>query len=239
MDVIPAVDLMDGRVVRLVRGDPKKMKPYEQFGDPVEVAKKWEREGADFIHVIDLDAALGRGSNLGVIGKIVKAVSKPVQVGGGIRSFEAAQKLFQTGVTRVILGSLAFKEPELLKRLLKVFGGDQVVVALDYRGDEVMVRGWKSATKLSLDAAVEKFVNLHVIFFLVTSITRDGTLTGPDYDTLVRVSNNPEINVIAAGGIGSLEDLKLLKRSGVQGVVIGKALYEGAFKLKDALEVAK
>jgi len=239
MDVIPAVDLMNGRVVRLVQGDPETLKSYEQFGDPVAVAKKWEREGADAIHVVDLDAALDRGSNLGVIERIVEAVRKPVQVGGGIRSFETAQKLLQTGVKRVILGSLAFKEPETLTRLLKEFGSDRVVVALDYRGDEVMVRGWKTATKLSLDAAVEKFLNLHVKVFLVTSITRDGTLTGPDYETLVRVNSNPEVNVIAAGGVGRLEDLKLLKRSGVQGVVVGKALYEGVFTLKDALEVAK
>ncbi len=239
MDVIPAVDLMDGKVVRLVRGDPRTMKSYEQFGDPVTVAKKWEREGADAIHVVDLDAALGMGSNLDVIERIVGAVGKPVQVGGGIRSFETAQKLLQTGVRRVILGSLAFKEPEVITRLLKVFGSDRVVVALDYRGDEVMVRGWKAATKLSLDAAVEKFLRLQVRVFLVTSIARDGTLAGPDYDTLVRISSTPKINVIAAGGIGRLGDLRLLKRSGVTGVIIGKALYEGAFTLKDALEAAK
>jgi phosphoribosylformimino-5-aminoimidazole carboxamide ribotide isomerase len=239
MDVIPAVDLMDGKVVRLVRGDPRTLKSYEQFGDAVTVAKKWEREGADAIHIVDLDAALERGSNLDVIKRIVGAMSKPVQVGGGIRSFETAQKLLQIGVKRVILGSLAFKEPDVIARLLKEFGSDRVVVALDYRGDEVMVRGWKTATKLSLDAAVKKFVDLHVKIFLVTSITRDGTLTGPDYDTLVRVSNNPKIDVIAAGGVGSLEDLRLLKRSGVRGVVIGKALYEDAFTLKAALEAAK
>jgi len=239
MEIIPAVDLMDGKVVRLVRGDPRTLKAYEHFGDPITVAKKWEQEGADAIHVIDLDAALDRGNNLKTIEKIAHVVKKPVQVGGGIRSLEIAKNLLKTGIARIILGALAFKELHTLTSLLKDFGPERIVVALDYSDDEVMVRGWKATTKLSVDEALARFLSLKVKLFLVTSITRDGTLMGPDYGTLARVCSQPSIDVFASGGVGSLEDLAVLKRVGVRGVVIGKALYEGLFSLKEALEVAR
>jgi len=239
MEIIPAVDLMDGRVVRLVRGDPGTLKAYEHFGDPVAVARKWEREGADAIHVIDLDAALDRGNNLEVIKEIARAVNRPVQVGGGIRSLETAQNLLKSGVDRIILGALAFKEPQTLTSLLKDFSRERVVVALDHSDDEVMIRGWKTTTKLSVDEAMKGFLGLKVKLFLVTAIARDGTLMGPDYGTLARVCSHLGINVFAAGGVGSLGDLFALKRTGVRGVVIGKALYEGLFSLKEALEVAR
>jgi len=239
MEIIPAVDLMDGKVVRLVRGDPRTLKAYEHFGDPITVAKRWEREGADAIHIIDLDAALDRGNNLETIEKLAHAVNKPVQVGGGIRSLETAQNLLKTGIDRIILGALAFKETHTLTSLLKDFGPERIVVALDHSDDEVMVRGWKTTTKLSVDEALARFLGFKVKLFLVTAIARDGTLTGPDIGTLARVCGHYGIDVFAAGGIGSLEDLVALKRTGVRGVVIGKALYEGLFSLKEALEVAR
>jgi len=239
MEIIPAVDLMDGKVVRLVRGDPRTLKAYEHFGDPITVAKRWERQGADAIHIIDLDAALDRGNNLKTIEKIARAVNKPVQVGGGIRSLETAQRLLKTGIDRIILGSLAFKETHTLATLLKDYGPERIVVALDHSDDEVMIRGWRATTKLSVDEALASFLGFKVELFLVTSIARDGTLMGPDYSTLAKVCNHPGIDVFAAGGIGSLEDLAALRRTGVRGVVIGKALYEGLFSLKEALEVAR
>ncbi len=237
MQIIPAVDLMNSRVVRLVRGDPETMKSYEHFGDPVMVAKRWEKEGADAIHIIDLDAALNRGSNLGVIKEIVRVVKLSTQVGGGIRNLEAARTLLRMGVQRIILGALAFNEPSGVAELLMNFGSERVVVALDYHDDKVMVKGWKTTTKLSVEEAATRFLQLGAEKFLVTSITRDGTLKGPDYDMLKRVCSYPHISVIAAGGVSSLQDLALLKQVGVWGVVIGKALYEGVFELREALKI--
>lgn len=239
MQIIPAVDLMNSRVVRLVRGDPETMKSYEHFGDPVMVAKRWEKEGADAIHIIDLDAALNRGSNLGVIKEIVRVVKLSTQVGGGIRNLEAARTLLRMGVQRIILGALAFNEPSGVAELLMNFGSERVVVALDYHDDKVMVKGWKTTTKLSVEEAATRFLQLGAEKFLVTSITRDGTLKGPDYDMLTRVCSYPHISVIAAGGVSSLQDLALLKQVGVWGVVIGKALYEGVFELREALKIGR
>jgi len=239
MQIIPAIDLMDGKVVRLVRGDPQTVKAYEHLGDAVTVAKKWECEGADAIHVVDLDATLERGSNFEIIKKIARAVDTPIQVGGGIRSSETAQKLLNMEIDRIVLGALAFKEPTTLVKILKNYGDERVVVALDYCNDEVMIRGWKTTTRLSVDEALARFQSLKVKIFLVTSIARDGTLLGPDYETLARLCKRPGISVIASGGIGSLGDVASLNRVGVWGVVIGKALYEGLFNLKDALKIAK
>jgi len=239
MQIIPAIDLMDGKVVRLVRGDPQTVKAYEHLGDAVTVAKKWESEGADAIHVVDLDATLERGSNFEIIEKIARAVDTPIQVGGGIRSSETAQKLLNMEIDRIVLGALAFKEPTTLVKILENYGDERVVVALDYCNDEVMIRGWKTTTRLSVDEALARFQSLKVKIFLVTSIARDGTLLGPDYETLARLCKRSGISVIASGGIGSLGDVASLKRVGVWGVVIGKALYEGLFNLKDALKIAK
>lgn len=239
MEVIPAVDLMKGKVVRLTRGDPETLKAYEAFGDPVAVAKRWERDGADAIHVIDLDAALDRGSNLGVVVQIARAVGVPVQVGGGIRDLESARKLLETGIDRVIVGALAFENPLALKKLLEDFGRERVVVALDHRKGVVMIRGWKTATKLGVEEAMRRFLSLGAGLFLITSIIKDGTLQGTDYDALVKACGYPGAEVFAAGGIGCLEDLVTLKDIGVRGVVIGKALYEGTFKLREAIEVAR
>jgi len=234
MKVIPAVDIMKGKVVRIVRGDPKSAKSYEHLGDPVTLARRWEAEGAQIIHVIDLDAALGLGSNTDVIEQIVQKTNVPIQVGGGIRSLNKARSLLDKGVYRAILGSLAFKEPSSVKALLDEFGNDRVVVALDNLDGMVMVHGWKTSARVTVDDAVMQFSTLGVNLFLVTSVARDGTMSGPDFDTLARLCRG-NIAVIAAGGIGSLEDLAGLKRLGVYGVVIGKALYEDAFTLRKAL----
>lgn len=236
MEIIPAVDIMKGRVVRLIRGDPELLTSYEHLGDPVTVARRWESEMAKIIHIIDLDAALGLGNNLDVIGDILMAVDVPVQVGGGIRSLNIAQTLLEMGVNRIILGSLAFEESSTVKMLLEGFGESRTVVALDHLDDRVMIQGWKTSTKVTVDEAVSKFLKLGVKLFLVTSVARDGTMRGPDLETLIKI-RRPNIDVIAAGGIRSLEDLIELKHIGVSGVVIGKALYEGMFTLKEALQV--
>ena len=236
LQLIPAVDLMDGKIVRLTHGDPKTAKVYNQFGGPLETAKKWKVEGARKIHIIDLDAALGSGDNLSVIAEIVESIDLPIQVGGGIRKVEAAEKLLKLGVNQVILGALAFNQPKAVTQIQREFGAESVIVALDNKDGKIMVAGWKTATGMGMKEALEKFAALGVTTFLVTSITRDGTLSGPDLDTLREACQYEGVAIIAAGGIGGLEDLRALKRVGVAGAVIGKALYEGRFTLKEALE---
>ena len=239
MQIIPAIDLMGGKIVRLTRGDPETSKSYEHLGDPVAVARKWETEGADAVHIIDLDAALDRGNNIEVIREVVRAIRVPVQVGGGIRTLDVARSLLAMGAHRVILGALAFNEASAVTNLLNGFENDRVVVALDYLNGQIMVKGWKTPTKMTVEKTITKFLGLGARLFLVTSIEKDGTLAGPDYRMLAMVCRWPEANVIAAGGIGKLDDLVMLRQIGVDGVVIGKALYEGRFNLGDALRVAR
>ena len=227
---------MNGQIVRLTHGDPETAKVYSQFGGPVETAKKWQADGATKLHIIDLDAALGVGSNLPVIADIAENTDLPIQVGGGIRSINTVKKVLGLGVSQVILGALAFSDPKAITTIQQQFGAESVIVALDNRDGRVMVEGWKIATALSMKEALEKFLALGVKVFLITSITKDGTLSGPDLDTL-REAQYPGVEVIAAGGIGGLNDLVALKRVGVEGAVIGKALYEGRFTLKEALKM--
>jgi phosphoribosylformimino-5-aminoimidazole carboxamide ribotide isomerase len=237
MQLIPAIDLMNGKIVRLTRGEAKTVKSYKkQFGTPLEAAKRWHDEGAGKLHIIDLDAAFGIGENQVTIAEVAKNVSLPIQVGGGIRSFEIAEKLFQSGITQVILGALAFSDPEVIKKIQQKFGLDSVIVALDNKEGYIMVEGWQTSTTMTVDNALEKYSALGVHQFLITSIAQDGMLSGPDLQTLSTAALYPGAKIIAAGGIGSIGDLAALKEIGMDGSVIGKALYEGRFTLKEAIQ---
>lgn len=237
MNVIPAIDLMNGAVVRLMRGDSTKVTRYQQFGTPHQVAEKWEQAGAKTIHIVDLDAANSNRDNTQVIKSIIQSVRIPIQLGGGIRSRQRAEEMFNLGVTRIIFGTLAFEKPKALISLLTKYGKDRVMVALDYLNEQVMIRGWKTKTTFTLQEALSKFLTLGVENFLLTSISKDGLLTGPDCITLRTIVNNNRAKIFAAGGISSLPDLKLLKGVGVVGVVVGKALYEGKFTLQEAIAI--
>jgi phosphoribosylformimino-5-aminoimidazole carboxamide ribotide isomerase len=234
VDVIPAVDIMDGKVVRLLRGDPRRSTSYEHLGDPLSLARRWVAEGARTIHIVDLDAALGLGGNLHVVEAIISSVRTRTQVGGGIRDIEKARLLLNMGAARVVLGSLAFKEPSAVETLVDEFGGNHAVVALDNLEGTVVIHGWKTSSGISVTAAAEQYSEMGVKLFLVTSVARDGTLSGPDLGVLASLCRQG-YSVIAAGGIGSLEDLVALNRLGVVGVIVGKALYEGVFSLGEAL----
>jgi phosphoribosylformimino-5-aminoimidazole carboxamide ribotide isomerase len=237
VQLIPAIDLMNGKIVRLTRGEAKTAKFYEnQFGTPVEAAKRWRDEGASKLHIIDLDAAFALGNNQSVISEVAKNVELPIQVGGGIRSYETAEKLFQTGITQVILGALAFSDPSAIGKIQKKFGSESVIVALDNKEGLIMVEGWKTATAMTVEDALDKYTVLGVHRFLITSIAQDGMLTGPDLQTLSQATLYPNAKIVAAGGIGSIGDLAALKEIGVEGAVIGKALYEGRFSLKEAIQ---
>ena len=204
MQLIPAIDLMNGKIVRLYRAEAKTAKVYDQFGGPVETAKRWRDEGAGKLHIIDLDAAFGKGNNHDVIADIAKNIALPIQVGGGIRSFEAAATLLKSGIRQVILGALAFRDPSAIGKIQEQFGADSVIVALDNKDGRIMVEGWKTATALNLKEALEKFNTLGVKTFLITSIAQDGMLRGPDLKTLGEAVKFPNAKIIAAGGIGSI-----------------------------------
>jgi phosphoribosylformimino-5-aminoimidazole carboxamide ribotide isomerase len=239
LKVIPAIDLMKGKVVRLSRGDPATAKVYDQWGTPVQVAMKWKSQGAKRLHIIDLDAAFSTGDNAQTVTDIAHASGLPVQVGGGIRTVKAVERLFKLGVDYVILGALAFSDPDAIPQIQKKFGSGSVIVALDNKDGKVMVEGWKTQTAFTMAEALEKFAKLGALSFLITSITQDGMLQGPDLDTLREASKYPDVEIIAAGGIGSLNDLIALKNVGVEGVVVGKALYEGRFTLKEAIKAVE
>jgi phosphoribosylformimino-5-aminoimidazole carboxamide ribotide isomerase len=233
MMVIPAIDVMDGQVVRLTKGDEEARTNYYSFGSPLETAKRWQKEGAEHIHIIDLDATLSLGDNRGMIQEIVQQLEVPVQFGGGIRSLELARSLLEGDVGRIILGSLAMKSPKGVASLSEDYGRDRVVIALDHRRGVVLDKGWKGSTGKPLDATLRIFADLGLEWFLITDTDRDGTLEGPDTETYTRLSG--QASIIASGGVGSLEDLDTLKETGVKAVVVGKALYEGKFTLPKAL----
>lgn len=236
MQLIPAIDLMSGKIVRLTRGEAKTAKSYqEEFGTPLDAAKRWRDEGASKLHIIDLDAAFGIGNNRFMVAEIAKNGGLPIQVGGGIRSIEVAENLLQMGVNQVILGSLAFSDSTVIKKVQKTFGSESVIVALDNKEGLIMVEGWQTATAMTVDRALEKFTELGVHRFLITSIAQDGMLNGPDLQILSAATEYPGIKIIAAGGIGTIGDLAALKEIGVEGAVIGKALYEGRFSLREAI----
>lgn len=237
MQLIPAIDLMGGKIVRLTKGEKSTAKSYEtQFGTPLQAAKRWRDEGAGKLHIIDLDAAFGIGDNHSIIAEIAKNISLPIQVGGGIRSYAIAEKLLKTGVAQVILGALAFSDPPVIDKIQKRFGPGSVIVALDNKEGQIMVEGWQTKTAMTVDIALEKYSQLSVHHFLITSIAQDGMLNGPDLQTLNAATLYPDAKIIAAGGIGSIGDLVALKEIGVEGAVIGKALYEERFTLKEAIK---
>jgi phosphoribosylformimino-5-aminoimidazole carboxamide ribotide isomerase len=237
MQLIPAIDLMGGKIVRLTRGQAETAKCYEkEFGTPLEAAKRWRDEGAGKLHIIDLDAAFGIGNNRDIIAEITKNISLPIQVGGGIRSYEAAEKLLKVGVAQVILGSLAFTDPSVIGKIIFRFGHDSTIVALDNQHGRIMVEGWQTETPMTVDTALEKYTSLKAETFLITSIAQDGMLAGPDLMTLSHAVHCPNTNIIAAGGIGTIGDLVALKSIGCSGAVIGKALYQRCFSLKEALK---
>jgi phosphoribosylformimino-5-aminoimidazole carboxamide ribotide isomerase len=233
MMVIPAIDIMDGQVVRLTKGDEGARTDYGDSGSPLDTARRWRSEGAEYLHVIDLDATLGRGDNRDLVQSIVDDLQIPIQIGGGIRSLESARSFLDKGVDRIILGSLAMKSPEGVSSLKDEYGEDRIVVALDHRRGIVLDKGWKGSTGRPLEEALMEFTGLGLKWFLITDTDRDGTLEGPDTETYAKLSG--DASIIASGGVGSLGDLGTLVGTGVEAVVVGKALYEGVFTLPEAL----
>ncbi|HEY6567196.1 MAG TPA: 1-(5-phosphoribosyl)-5-[(5-phosphoribosylamino)methylideneamino]imidazole-4-carboxamide isomerase [Actinomycetota bacterium] len=231
MIVIPAIDLRGGRAVRLVQGDPKAETSYSE--DPVEVAIKFQEEGGRRLHVIDLDAALGEGNNREVVEEICRAVQVPVQMGGGIRSMEDIGQLLETGAARAILGTAAAADPTFVRRAVEEYA-EAIVVAIDTRGDHVMVKGWQEEGP-ALEEAIPALDDAGAPRYLVTSIARDGTLKGPDIKLYERVLKLTETPLIASGGVRDADDIWALRDMGCEAAVTGKALYEKTLKLSQVI----
>lgn len=235
MQFIPAIDLMNGSVVRLTKGEESTRKRYDT--SPMDAALDWQRQGAEYIHIIDLDAAFGKTPNTELIMEIVDKLNVPVQLGGGIRSYEKATELLDNGVGRVILGSMPIKKPEETLWLLEDYGPERVVIALDHRNDLITIQGWQETTEARLDYVLDKYAESGFKWFIVTNVDTDGMFTGPDIETFNRISS--KASIIASGGVSKLSDLTRLTEIGVEGVVVGKALYEGRFTVSDAIETIK
>ncbi len=235
MKFIPAIDIMDGKLVRLSKGEESTRKGYDT--SPLDAALEWQRQGARLLHIIDLDAAFGKKPNTEIILNLVNKLKIPVQLGGGIRSYEKATELLDKGVRRVILGSMAIKNPEETLWLLDDYGPEKVVIALDHRNSLVTIQGWQETTDAVLDYILDKYVESGFKWFLVTNVDTDGMFSGPDIETFKRIA--PRASIIASGGVSQLSDLTNLIELGVKGVVVGKALYEGRFSVSDALRTIK
>ena len=232
MKVIAAVDIMGGSVVRLVKGNPANKVEYSN--DPVETAKKWETVGADMLHVVDLDAAFSTGNNSELIAKISEAVRIPLQIAGGVRSLEKAEEILSMA-SRVVIGTMAYREPEVIRKLVKKNAG-RVAISVDQIDGMVMVKGWKESTGTSVAEAISQFLAIGVDEFLLTSIDRDGTLQGPDIKTLADAAMSARI--IASGGISSIEDVIRIRSTGCSSVIIGKAMYDGKLSIEKVKAVA-
>ena len=235
MEVIPAIDLMGGRCVRLYQGDYDR---EEVFGDdPVAVALRWQSEGASRLHVVDLDgAASGSPANLDAIRAIVANVAIAVEVGGGIRDIETAVLLSEAGAERLVLGTSAVEDPDLVTQMLERFGVDSIVVSVDARDGWAALRGWKQPSQMRALELMERMVALGVGRLEYTDISRDGTLTEPNFEAVTEAVNHVTVPLIAAGGIASARHLERLAGLGVEGAIVGKALYTGAVSLPEVLE---
>lgn len=233
MLILPAIDLQDGRCVRLVRGD---FAQVTQFSDhPAAIARRWQAEGAEWLHVVDLDGArLGTQHNLESIRQIREAVSIPIEVGGGLRALQDVTALLDLGIERVILGTAALKDRPFLRACLERWG-EHIAVGLDARNGLVATDGWLETSSVPALALAQELAADGVARFIATDIQRDGALSGPNLKALAALVSTTNRPIIASGGVASLDDLQKLAALGVEGAIVGRALYTGAVKLPEAL----
>ncbi len=237
MDIIPAIDLRGGNVVRLYQGD------YEQetvfSDDSLGVAQRWQAEGGQRLHIVDLDGAhTGNPANLAAIAAITGSLTIPVQVGGGIRSAETAAGLFDAGADRVVVGTAAVSNPQLVEELCRRFGSERVVVALDARDGLVAIRGWTETSEITATDLAARMADLGVQRLLYTDISRDGTLEEPNYAATADLVRDSGLRVLSAGGVGAPEHVARLAPTGAEAAIIGRALYTGDVTIKAALAAA-
>lgn len=242
MIVYPAIDLRGGRCVRLLQGDFAAETVFA--ADPVEAARRWAEEGATWLHVVNLDGALGRAGaeNLAALERILAAVEIPVQFGGGVRSLDDVERLLELGVRRVILGTVAVEQPEIVQEAVSFYGAEQICVGIDAREGLVAIRGWQETSPVDALTLVRTMGDLGVRRIIYTDIARDGTLRGVNVEGTAHLARATGLAVIASGGVATLEDVQRLKaqeETGIEGVIIGMALYRGAIQLAQALRIAQ
>lgn len=237
LQLLPAIDMVDGKAVRLTQGEAG---TETNYGSPVDAALDWIDQGAEWIHLVDLDAAFGRGSNVAVARKIIKrAGSVKIEFSGGIRDDASLESALEMGATRVNLGTAALENPEWTQAVIARFG-EQIAVGLDVRGETLAARGWTQEGGNLWDV-LERLESVNCARYVVTDVTKDGTLQGPNVDLLAKVCARTDRPVVASGGVSSLDDLAALRQlapAGLEGAIVGKALYDGAFTLPAALDVA-
>ena len=236
MKIIPAIDLMNGEVVRLFKGDPNQKTVYSN--NPVEIAKKWENSGADMLHLVDLDATLGLGNNYETLKEICQNISIPVQVAGGLRDVTKIANTLEFA-QRVVIGTLVMQlkqseQESILLEMVSQFGKDKLVVSIDHVEGEIVTHGWQKNTGLKLQDVTNEFVKDGFSEFLTTNVSKDGTLQGPDIISLKEVCQINGTNIIASGGISKLDDVQDVKKYNPYGVILGKALYEGLISIEEA-----
>jgi phosphoribosylformimino-5-aminoimidazole carboxamide ribotide isomerase len=240
MIIYPAIDIKDGKCVRLLQGVESEVTVYDD--DPVEMALEWQKQGAEIVHVVDLDGAFrGKPKNLEIVRKIVQTLDIPVQFGGGVRTIEAVQDLMEMGVGQVILGTVAVTVPVVFNRMLQMFG-ERIVVGLDGRGGKVAVEGWTRETGHDIIETAKELADLGVGRIIYTDVARDGMQTGPNVAATAELARAAGIPVTASGGVSALDDiiaLKAIEADGVEGVIVGKALYEQNFTLAEAMQAAQ
>ncbi|AUG58941.1 1-(5-phosphoribosyl)-5-[(5-phosphoribosylamino)methylideneamino]imidazole-4-carboxamide isomerase [Acetivibrio saccincola] len=237
MIIYPAVDIKDGRCVRLLQGEFDKVTVYSD--DPLEMALKWESLGAEYLHVVDLDGArTGEPKNISITSKIAAKLNIPVQLGGGIRSIETIEKVISMGIRRVILGTSAVKNPDLVKQAVENFR-ENIVIGIDAKDGKVAIDGWEKTSEFTAIDFANKMVELGAKTIIYTDISRDGMLTGPNLDAMREMAQSVDAEIIASGGVSNLKDIKNLKETGVSGVIVGKALYTGNVDLQEAIKAGK
>ena len=240
MLLIPAIDILDGNVVRLTQGDYQKQKKYSMF--PEEIAQKWQDAGAQYLHVVDLDGAKkGALANIFTIKRILDNVKIPIEVGGGIRNMSDIDNLLDIGVSRVIIGSAAVEDPDFVQEAADNFG-EQVVIGIDARDGIVAVHGWCDSGEMEATELAARIGDMGISTIIFTDIARDGMLKGIDADKVANIAEHSGISVIASGGVTSMDDIRALKAhedAGIIGAVIGKALYEGVIDFSEALKIAE
>ena len=231
--IYPAIDIIGGNAVRLSQGDYNRKEIYH--ADPSEVAKRWETEGSEFIHVVDLEGAKeGKSFNLDAIAKICSSVSVPVQVGGGIRNMEKVEEMFEVGVSRVILGTAALANPNFVKEAVAKHS-DKIAVGIDAKDGKVAVQGWLEISNTDAIDFAKEMEKIGVTHIIYTDIATDGMLQGPNIAAMQEMAEAVNLNVIASGGVSCAADVEDLRPTGVGGVIVGKALYTGAVTLKEIL----
>lgn len=230
--IIPAIDIFGGKCVRLTKGDYDKSKVYNK--DPVQVAQNFKKAGIKYIHIVDLDGArIGEPVNLRVIENIIKKIDLQVQVGGGIRAIQDAEKLFNVGVSKIIIGSMLVRDPQFFKNLIQKFGDDKIIAGIDVKNDKVAISGWEEATTVSTFDSIQNAINLGANEFVITDINKDGMLIGPNLELYKKIKANfHSIKLIASGGVSSQEDIDELGKLNLDGVIVGKAIYEGKIEVR-------